>query len=191
MTLGRHLLSAAMAVLFVVGAVVFFAGLASVTHAASTNKVMPDQPIALAISRDGDLYVADRGRNEVLEWMPSGTFRVVVGTGTAGLTGDGGPADRAEVDDPSSLVISPNGTLYFAQAGHYLGPVSSSGGMLNTVIRKVTLAGTIRTIAGLHPSCVPGPVRSVEARRPRFRAVPPRRRAEWCLPVTLRISGED
>ena len=113
--------------------------------------------------RDGDLYIGDRGRNEILEWMPSGGFRVVAGTGVAGFTGDGGPADRAEVDSPTSLVIAPNRTLYFTQAGRYLGPTSSSGGMLNTVIREITPAGTIRTIAGLHPSCPSGAVQSIPA----------------------------
>jgi hypothetical protein len=135
----------------------------SKTVSASTGEVTPDQPIGLAVSHDGDLYIADRGRNEVLEWMPSGKFRIVAGTGVAGLTGDGGRSDRAEVNDPDSLVITPNGTLYFTQAGRYQAPVSSSGGKLNTVIREITPAGTIRTIAGLHPSCPSGPVRSVPA----------------------------
>jgi hypothetical protein len=133
------------------------------TGAASTGKVTPDQPYALAVSRAGDLYIGDSGRNQILEWMPSGRFRVVAGTGVAGLTGDGGPAQRAEVDAPGMLVISPSGTLYFTQAGSYLGPTSSSGGVLNTVVREITPGGTIRTIAGLHPSCAPGPVRSVPA----------------------------
>jgi hypothetical protein len=124
--------------------------------------VTPDQPISLAVSRNGDLYIGDRGRNEILEWLPTGRFRIVAGTGVAGLTGDGGPADRAEVDDPR-IVIAPNGTLYFTQDGRYLAPVSLSGGMLNTVIREITPADTIRTIAGLHPSCPSGPVRSIPA----------------------------
>lgn len=131
--------------------------------AASVSKVTPEQPVSLAVSRDGDLYIGDRGRNEVLEWVPSGTFWTVAGTGVAGLTGDGGPADRAEVNAPGSLVIAPNGTLYFAQNGPYLGPASSSGGMLSTVIREVTPSGTIRTVAGLNPSCQPGPARAVPA----------------------------
>ncbi len=133
------------------------------TASASTGEVTPDQPIGLAVSHDGDLYIADRGRNEILEWMPSGKFRIVAGTGVAGLTGDGGRSDRAEVNDPDSLVITPSGTLYFTQAGRYQAPVSSSGGMLNTVIREITPAGTIRTIAGLHPSCPSGPVQSISA----------------------------
>jgi hypothetical protein len=135
----------------------------SKTVSASTGEVTPDQPIGLAVSHDGDLYIADRGRNEILEWMPSGKFRIVAGTGVAGLTGDGDRSDRAEVNDPDSLVITPSGTLYFTQTGRYQAPVSSSGGMLNTVIREITPAGTIRTIAGLHPSCPSGPVQSISA----------------------------
>jgi hypothetical protein len=133
------------------------------TGAAQAGKVAPDEPFSLAVSHDGDLYIGDGGRNEVLEWTPSGGFRVVAGTGVAGLTVDGGPADRAQVNDPGMLVISPSGALYFTQAGRYLGPMPSSGGMFNTVVREITPAGTIRTVAGLHPSCQPGPVRSVPA----------------------------
>ncbi len=92
--------------------------------AASTGKVTPDQPIALAVSRHGDLYIGDRGRNEILERVPSGRFRVVAGTGVAGFSGDGGPADRAEVAAPGSIVTTPDGTLYFTQPGRYLGPTS-------------------------------------------------------------------
>jgi hypothetical protein len=125
------------------------------TGVASTGKVTPDQPIALAVSRDGDLYIGDRGRNEILEWVSSGRFRIV-----------------AETHYPDSLLIAPNGTLYFTQAGRYLGPTSSSGGMLNTVIQEITPTGTIRTIAGLHPSCPSGAVRSVPAESALFYGAP-------------------
>jgi hypothetical protein len=129
------------------------------TISASASKVTPDQPIALATSRDGALYIGDRGRNEILVWMPTGGFRIAAGTGRAGLTGDGGPADRAEIDSPGSLVSTSNGALYFTQAGRR----PSSVGMRGAVIREITPSGTIRTVAGLHPSCPSGTVRSVPA----------------------------
>jgi hypothetical protein len=108
--------------------------------------------VALAISRDRGLYIADSGRNEILEWLPSGGFRIIAGTGRAGLTGDGGPAHGAEINSPTDLVAAPDGTVYFAQAGRYRAP-ASAGGMRNTVIREITPAGTIHTIAGLQPNC--------------------------------------
>jgi hypothetical protein len=131
--------------------------------APSRGRVAPDQPVALAVLRGGGLAVGDRGRNEILRWSPSHGFRVVAGTGVAGSTGDGGPAARAELRDPGSLVVARDGTIYFTQAGRYRAPVSSSGGMLNTEIREVTPTGTIRTIAGLHPRCPARPPRSIGA----------------------------
>lgn len=133
-----------------------------IASAPKSRVLTPDQPVALATSRHGGLYIGDAGRNEILEWLPSGGFRVVAGIGTAGLTGDGGQARRAAINAPTSLVAAPNGTLYFAQAGRYRAP-ASEGGMVSTVIREITPAGTIRTIAGLHPNCPSGPVRSIRA----------------------------
>jgi hypothetical protein len=48
--------------------------------------VTPDEPGSLAISETGDLKIADGGRKEIFERMPSGRYRVVAGTGVAGLT---------------------------------------------------------------------------------------------------------
>jgi hypothetical protein len=116
---------------------VVFAVLGGGTNAASSSKVAPDQPVTLAISRGGGLYIGDRGRNEILEWLPSSGLRIVARTGI----------------DPGGLVATSDGTLYFTQAGR----------TLNTVIREVTPAGTSRTIAGLHPSCASGSVDSIPA----------------------------
>lgn len=128
----------------------------------ATGQVIPRQPADLAVSLDGDLYIADIGRNEILERLPSGKFRVVAGTGVAGLTGDGGPAIRAEVDFPGGVVIAPDGALYFTQTGRKREPISVGYGF-NSVIREVTPAGTINTIAGLHPSCASGGTHSIPA----------------------------
>jgi hypothetical protein len=133
------------------------------TGVALAATLTPDQPISLAIASSGDLYIGDRGRNNILERTPTGKFQVVAGTGAAGLTGDGGAANRAEVNDPTSLVVARNGMLYFAQVGNFRGPISSSGGMRTTVIREIAPSGTIRTVAGLHPSCPSGQIDSISA----------------------------
>ena len=133
-----------------------------IASAPQTRLLTPDQPVALAISPHGGLYIGDSGRNEILQWLPSGGLRIVAGTGKAGLTGDGGPARRAAINAPTSLVAAPNGRLYFTQAGRYRAP-ASEGGMVNTVIREITPAGNIRTIAGLHPNCPSGPIASMPA----------------------------
>lgn len=65
--------------------------------------------------------------------LDGGRFRVVVGDGTAGFSGDGGPAVRARLTDVTDLAFAPDGALYVADGGR---------------VREVTPNGVIRTIAG-------------------------------------------
>ena len=62
-------------------------------------------------------------------------MRTIVGNGTQGFSGDGGPALSAQLNLPSDLVAAPDGTIYFLD--HY-----------NYRIRKVGPDGIISTIAG-------------------------------------------
>jgi len=94
-----------------------------------------DFPTALALGGNGDLYIADSGNNRVRMVSPSGTITTVAGTGVAGFSGDGGPATKAELDDPEGLAIGPHGSLYIADSH-------------NQRIRKVLPTGIIETVIG-------------------------------------------
>jgi len=59
----------------------------------------------------------------------------VAGTGQRGYFGDGGPASRAQLNNPYGITIGPGGALYVCD-------------MDNHVVRKVSRDGTISTIAG-------------------------------------------
>ncbi len=87
----------------------------------------------LAVAPDGRLYVTDLGRDQVLVRSDGGQFRVAVGDGKAGFSGDGGPAVGARLTDVSDLAFAPDGALYVADGGR---------------VREVTPNGVIRTIAG-------------------------------------------
>jgi hypothetical protein len=100
------------------------------------------QPTSIALV-DGNLYIADPGRQEILKRSPNGGLSVVAGTGIPGFSGDGGPATRAKIDDPADLVALKSGSVFFEQAGPRQG----------SLIREITPSGVIRTVAGLHPSC--------------------------------------
>jgi streptogramin lyase len=65
------------------------------------------------------------------EW----TIATFAGTGTAGYSGDGGPATAAQIDNPFGLVRGPDGALWFCE---YTGQR----------IRRVTPDGKIQTMAG-------------------------------------------
>ncbi|MGD0394370.1 MAG: hypothetical protein ABSC41_17230 [Acidimicrobiales bacterium] len=97
--------------------------------------IQPSRPGALAIGPNGNLYMADNSRNQVLERLRDGTFEVVAGNGAVGFSGDGGPATKAELNDPASITFGPDGTLYIADYG-------------NGRIRAVSPAGIMSTVAG-------------------------------------------
>lgn len=91
-------------------------------------------PTGLAVDPEGDLFVADTGRNQVLELHRDGTVGVVAGTGTAGFAGDGGPAVRAELDEPTGLAFSGD-SLYIAdRANERIRRVSFRTGAIETTM---------------------------------------------------------
>lgn len=128
--------------------------------------IAPKQPGSLAVGPNGELYVADHGRQQILRRLPNGHFDVVVGTGVAGYSGDGGRAIQAKINNPGRLAIAPNGALYFTQSGR----LKVAGGMTNTVVREVTPNGKITTVIGQDPNCavVPSNSNSVPAKSAEF-----------------------
>jgi sugar lactone lactonase YvrE len=101
-----------------------------------------DQPNDIAIDASGDLYVADTGNN-VIRFVAASAGNItstsvittIVGTGTAGYTGDGGPPASAELSSPLGVSIDKMGAIFIADA-------------TNGVIREVSVAGSIATVAG-------------------------------------------
>jgi sugar lactone lactonase YvrE len=98
---------------------VLVAGLAATLAPAAANRIVPRLPGALAVGPNGNLYVADDGRNQILERRRDGTFAVVA----RGLNRPGG------------MVFGPNGTLYVAGEGD------------NRVL-AISPHGTVSTVAG-------------------------------------------
>lgn len=83
----------------------------------------------------GNLYLSDTTNNRILKVDTSGIITIFAGTGTAGFTGDGGPATAAELDLPYGLALDVAGNLYVADYG-------------NNVVRRIAPDGTISTVAG-------------------------------------------
>jgi hypothetical protein len=92
-------------------------------------------PEGLAVGGSGDLFIADTCNNVIRKVSPGGTISTVAGTGTAGYSGNGGPATKAELDAPYGVAVDGAGDLFIADTA-------------NSVIREVTAAGVISTVAG-------------------------------------------
>jgi sugar lactone lactonase YvrE len=83
----------------------------------------------------GNIYIADSFNYVIRKINPQGVIYTVAGNHTAGFSGDGGPAIKASLNYPYSVVADGMGNFYIADTG-------------NTRVRIVNSAGTINTYAG-------------------------------------------
>jgi DNA-binding beta-propeller fold protein YncE len=114
----------------------------------------------------GDLYVADVENHRIRRIDTSGIITTVAGNGTAGYSGDGGPATEASLYSPLDARIGPDGALYIADTR-------------NNRIRRVDAAGVITTVVGTGTEGAPkdaltsGPALSVNLDHPAALAFDP------------------
>jgi sugar lactone lactonase YvrE len=101
---------------------------------ASATNAQLAWPAGLAIDGAGNLYIAENAAHRVRKVSPQGIINTVAGTGSAGYSGDGGPATSAQLNWPVGLALDTAGNLFIADVA-------------NQVIRKVSPNGVISTIA--------------------------------------------
>ena len=90
----------------------------------------------VAVDAKGNLYLSDTSNNRVrMVDRTTGTITTVAGNGTAGFSGDVGPATKAQLNLPYGLAVDKEGNLYIADYG-------------NNLVRMVGPDGTITTVAG-------------------------------------------
>ena len=92
-------------------------------------------PAAIAFDPRGNLFIADTFNHLVRKVSATGIITTVAGTGTAGFTGDGGPATSATLNFPAGVAVDAAGVIYIADTWNHR-------------IRMVDTAGAIHTIAG-------------------------------------------
>jgi len=93
-------------------------------------------PIGVAVDSSGNLYIADFGNSRVRKVSASGgAIATVAGNGSAGYSGDGGAAAKAQLNGPQGVAVDAAGNLYIADTE-------------NNRVREVTAAGQIATVAG-------------------------------------------
>jgi len=75
-------------------------------------------PQAVSLNLAGDLFIADTGNNRLRRVAVSGAITTIAGTGTAGGTGDGGPATAARISSPRGVTVSGTGAYYIGDQGN-------------------------------------------------------------------------
>ena len=94
-------------------------------------------PFGVEIGPDGALYITEVRNHRVLRLdRKTGQLTTVAGNGTLGYSGDGGPATKAQLNEPYEVRFDQSGNMFFVE-------------MKNHVIRRVDAkTGVITTVAG-------------------------------------------
>jgi RHS repeat-associated protein len=124
----------------------------TLTLVAGTGIYVPNQPplagdgqqattislayaIGLTVGPDGTIYFSQPYAHTVRKISPAGIVSTIAGTGTAGSTGDGGPASQATLASPGGVAVDRDGNVYVADEA-------------SSVVRRIDVNGTISTFAG-------------------------------------------
>ena len=103
---------------------------------------------AIAEGPDGSVYIADPLYHQVRKVDPNGNISLFAGGAVRGFAGDGGPANAAQLDTPTALVVDTGGQVYIGDSGNHR-------------VRRVSIFGNIATVAGngqIAPSPATAPV---------------------------------
>ncbi len=92
-----------------------------------------ETPTGVAVDAVGNMYICERDAHRVRKVTPDGTITTFAGTGTAGYSGDGGPATVAELQFPYCITIDASSNIYIGD---------------QSTVRKINTTGIISTVAG-------------------------------------------
>ena len=94
-----------------------------------------NNPSGLVVDDIGNVYICDTHNQRIRKVDTFGIISTFAGTGTAGYSGDGGPATNALIYNPEGIIIDGAGNFLFADEH-------------NSCIRKIDASSNITTIAG-------------------------------------------
>ncbi len=101
-------------------------------------------PVGVAVDGAGNLFIADASNNRIRRVSASsGVITTVAGNGTAGFSGDGGPATSASLSGPTGIAVDHAGNLLVVDASNNrVRRVSASTGIITTVAGNGSLGSS-------------------------------------------------
>ncbi len=90
-------------------------------------------PYGICVNPSGNVFITDNNRIRIID--TNGIIATIAGNGSGAFSGDGGPATNAAFNSPGGIRIDTSGNWFVADTG-------------NNRIRKVSVAGTVTSVAG-------------------------------------------
>lgn len=94
-----------------------------------------NEPYGIAIDNSGSIYVADSGNHRVRKISNDENITTIAGTGVAGFSGDGGRAEKAQLNSPQAIFVNSKNEIYINDEHNHR-------------IRKISQNGIIETVVG-------------------------------------------
>ncbi len=89
----------------------------------------------VAVDSEGNLFISHRSKNRIRRVGKDGVITTIAGNGTAGFSGDNGPALKAAFNFPAGLCLDQAGNLYVADRNNHR-------------VRRIDTLGIVTTVAG-------------------------------------------
>jgi kumamolisin len=118
-------------------------GTAGYQDGAAINGALFNSPASVAVDSSGNIYVADTG-NCVIRKITGGTVSTLAGIATTSGYLDG-PGTSALFNCPAGITVDSFGSIYVADA---LAPYTAANAAGNDLVRRITAAGAVSTLAG-------------------------------------------
>ncbi len=109
-------------------------------------------PTSVAVDSSGDIFIADSANNVIREVVAStGKIQTVAGNfaSGAGYGGDNGPANMAQLNNPTGVAVDQAGNLYIADTTNDIIRVVNRQSIATTIAGVLVQPGNIATIAGV------------------------------------------
>jgi sugar lactone lactonase YvrE len=94
-----------------------------------------NNPQGIAVDQAGNILIADTYNRVVRQVDAHGAMKIIAGS-VGGLNGDGGAANKAQLNLPMAVTQAPDGVVYISDSG-------------NSRVRRIDSDGVIRTVSGL------------------------------------------